>query len=109
MSKLKQLLSELDETYGPDMCTVCCKSTHSKDALGFPWCEDHSHHGQLLSWGYRHGYPEIRFHPYAIGRGEMSWWNAVFLSASVGDVGNDEFAWIALSYVEHLDSLEPAS
>lgn len=106
MGSLKQLQRELDEMYGPDMCAVCINPTHSKDALGFPWCEDHAHHGQVLSWGYRHGYPELRFDKHAIGSGEWSWWNTLFLSASVGEVGNEDFAWVALAYVEYLDSLK---
>lgn len=110
MSNLKQLQRELDEEYGPDMCTVCSKPTHMKDAIGFPWCEDHAHHGQVLSWGYRHGYPELIFHPYGIyglSAGEWSWWNRVVLTPSVGDVeGNEDYMWQALVYLEYLDSLK---
>jgi hypothetical protein len=82
-----------------------------KDAHGFPWCEEHEHHGQLMSWGYKHGYPQLRVEMEQricfIGPGEMDWWQQIAASVATGsNKGDEELIWAALIYAEHLDSTE---
>jgi hypothetical protein len=103
---IKQIVKE----FNPRECVVCNNPMQSKDAIGFPWCAEHEHHGRVLSWGYRHGFPELHFDSYAISAGEHSWWIAVTLSANNSvNQGNEGFMWIALIYIEYLDSQGKAS
>lgn len=117
MSELRQILKDVERQFGLDQCTACIRPTQMKDALGFPWCEEHEHHGTLISWAYRHKYPEIRFPTYplkpneaywcVIGPGEIDWWNKIIGSAATGsNKGDEELMWTALIYVEYLDSTE---
>lgn len=110
-SELRQILKNIDRQFGLDQCTSCIKTTHMKDTLGFPWCEEHEHHGQLMSWGYRHGYPQLRIdmeHRICfLGPGEMDWWNVVVCSAATSaNKGDEELIWAALFHTEYLDSIE---
>ena len=106
-NELKGMLKDIEEEFGLDQCIVCIRPTCVKDALGFPWCEEHEHHGQVISWGYRHRYPEIKFQKFAIGPGDMCWWNAVVCSAETGcNEGNEEFMWAASFHIQDLDSTE---
>jgi|SRR5947209_4385290 len=106
MSTLKEEIKELKEQgdFDPDECTICTNPTHVKDAIGFPWCENHAHRGQILSWGYRHHYPALpyeglRMGRHAIAASENSWW-------IVATLGNDDLVWLVVIYTEHLDILE---
>jgi hypothetical protein len=110
MTELEEVFQAFKLDYGLECCTVCMQLTSMKDAIGFPWCEDHAHHGQVMSWGYRHGYPELHFDRRALGPGEHCWWSTVVASAANSvNKGNEDFMWATLIYIEHLDSLEQAS
>lgn len=108
MSFLSDMLRQLKrDGIEPDECLVCSQPTIYQDALGLPWCADHEHHGQVLTWGYWHKFPEIHFGKYALGPGDEPWWQAIMLSVSNSVIKTDDvFMWTALAYVEYLDSLE---
>jgi hypothetical protein len=104
MSEISDIFQDIKREFGLDECTVCVRPTSMRDVRGFPWCEEHEHHGKVFSWGARHGFPELKFHIYALGPGEISWWNAVIASAATGsNRGNEIFMWTALIYIEDLD------
>lgn len=107
MSKIKKVFSEFKRDFGEDKCMVCMEPTAMKDALGGTWCEGHAHHGKVLSWGYKHGYPEIKFPPYAIGPGEYCWYTATAISAI--NSPSDDFMWLAFAYTEYCDELGEAA
>lgn len=111
MSELKRILREIEREFGLDHCLVCLEKTGAKDMLGFPWCEEHIHHGHVLTWGYRHGYPELDLScMYTIGPGEHAWWMAVIGSAQTAAwQGHEDFMWIVLAYIEECEKQEKAS
>ena len=107
MTELEEVFQDFKLEYGLDQCTVCMRPTIMKDAIGFPWCEEHEHHGKVMSWGRRHSYPALDLHTYKIGSGEHNWWIAVVASAStVSSQGNEDFMWAALVHIECLDNEE---
>ena|SRR5215468_2398251 len=102
---LSKMLKRLKRDIELDECLVCIQPTNYTDALGLPWCEIHEHHGKVLTWGYQHGFPELHFAEYAIGSGDECWWLSVVGSCeTTGNQGHEDFMWIALAYVEYLDS-----
>lgn len=110
MTELEEVFQNFKRELGTDHCVLCGKPVAMHSAYGFPWCEEHVQHGKVFTWGAQHGFPEIHFHKYAMGPGEYCWWIPCIESASVGTKKADEdFIWMALAYVEHLDSLEKAS
>lgn len=96
MTELEEVFETFKMNYGLEHCTVCMQPTFMKDAIGFPWCEEHAHHGKVLSWGRRHGYPELDVYPYKIGPSEHCWWIAVVASAST----DEAYMWTVLEYIE---------
>lgn len=110
MSELEEVFQGFKEEFGLEHCTVCMSPTVMKDAIGFPWCAEHEQHGKVMTWGRRHGYPELHFDRYGLGPSEHGWWIPVVASAANSiNKGNEEFMWAALIYIEYLDSLEVAS
>jgi len=111
MAYLSDMLRRLKrDGIDPSRCLVCIEPAHYTDALGLPWCEDHEHHGKVLTWGYWHKFPELHFGQYALGPGDECWWLPIMLSVSnSANKGDEGFMWTALAYVEYLDSLEQAS
>jgi hypothetical protein len=82
--------------------TALRKTEMYVDALGYFWCEDHKHRGELIQWAANHHYPAIRFDRFAIGVEGGSDNQMLYEVAAV--VGRDEMIWEALSYVNTLDS-----
>lgn len=110
MSELEEVFQDFKEEYGLKHCTVCEQPTAMRDAIGFPWCAEHEQHGKVMTWGRRHGYPELDLYTYRMGPGEYMWWCAVRGSAHTSfNKGDEAFMWTALAYIEHLDSQEQAS
>lgn len=107
MTELEEMFHSFKLEYGLEYCTVCMRPTSMEDTIGFPWCEEHAHHGQVLSWGHRHGYPELHFDRRGLGPGEYAWWFAVRgTTQNSSDKGNEELMWAALIYLEYLDSVQ---
>lgn len=105
MTELEEVFQDFKLEYGLDQCTVCIRPTVMKDAVGFPWCAEHEQHGKVISWGQRHGYPELDLYTYRIGSGEHSWWCAVRYSAHTSlSKGDEGFMWTALAYIEDFES-----
>lgn len=110
MSELEEMFQDFKLEYGLDQCTVCSRPTVTRDTIGFPWCEEHAHHGKVMSWGRRHGYPETDLLTYQIGQGEHAWWIAAVASASTAAWKGDEgYMWTALAYIEDIERQEIAS
>ena len=110
MTELEEVFQDFKMEYGLEQCTVCSEPTVMKDAVGFPWCAEHEHHGKVMTWGRRHGYPELHFDRHVLGPGEFVWWFAVRgTTQNSFDKGDEAFMWAALIYVEYLDGLEVAS
>ena len=106
MSFLSKMLKQLKrDGIDPNECLVCIQPTKYKDVFGLPWCEEHEHHGKVLTWGKWHGFPELHFGKYALGIGDECWWLAVIGSThnSVNE-GNEDFMWTSLIYIEYLDN-----
>ena len=107
MSFLSKMLKQLKRDIEPKECLVCVRPMSYTDALGLPWCAEHEHHGQVLTWGCQHNFPELHFGDYALGPGDECWWLAIMGSCETGSNRGDEgFMWTALAYVEYLDSQE---
>jgi hypothetical protein len=58
-----------------NFCTVCDDPTVLTDALTLTWCATHKNRGDLLTWGYRHGFPHIP--PFNIGTDENPVYRAI--------------------------------
>jgi hypothetical protein len=111
MSFLSKMVQQLKrDGLEPDECLVCVQPTNYTDALGLSWCEEHEHHGKVLTWGHWHKFPELHFGRYALGPDDASWWAAVVGSARNSvNKGNEDFMWTALIYLEDLDRQEVVS
>jgi hypothetical protein len=112
MSFLSKMLKKLDleGVSPPDQCLVCSLPSSYQDVFKLPWCEEHEHHGKVLTWGKFHGFPELHFGKYALGQGDECWWLAIQGSVhNLANEGDEGFMWTALAYVEYLDSEERAS
>jgi len=67
-----------------------------RDTLGTYWCAKHRVRGLLINYGAKHNFPEVDFHPYAIGNDEGLW----RIAAMCGNAHMLELAASVLGLVE---------